>query len=368
MEMIHILITVAPGRARAMWCHGEMTHPRTALGAVMSVSLLVTPLFPVALASTAAAPGEPATRAMRVASPGNPVVRQVIVISVDGLNPEAITRWGPRGTPTLHRLMSEGISTLEARTEYERTETLPNHTGMVTGLRIRPRNGGHGVDWNDDRRRPRTVHAAAGRTVPSVFKRITRSGRSTALFASKTKFSLWKRSWPRSYSKFVIRTDNAALVRAVRADLYRTRALRFVHLSAPDVEGHRSGYMGAAYLEQVRRTDAQLGTLVADLRAKQPDAVVILTSDHGGLGTSHADATKRVNQRIPFIVWGRSIGRGDLYAQNPAYANPGTARVTYSATRQPVRNGAVANLTLDLLGLPALKGSEHDRRQDLHVG
>ena len=35
--------------------------------------------------------------------------------------------------------------------------------------------------------------------------------------------------------------------------------------------------------------------------------------------------------------------------------------------RQPVRNGAVANLALDLLDLPAVPGSEHDADLDLDV-
>ena len=39
----------------------------------------------------------------------------------------------------------------------------------------------------------------------------------------------------------------------------------------------------------------------------------------------------------------------------------------YAWQRQPVRNGAAANLALDLLGLPAIRGSEHNSAQDLDV-
>lgn len=309
----------------------------------------------------------PAAAASPALSRAAAPTRQVIAISVDGLNPRAITRLGRSGAPTLHRLLREGAGTLNARTEYERTETLPNHTGMVTGLRIRAQQGGHGVEWNDDRPSPATVQQAAGRAVPSVFTQVRAAGGSSAVFASKTKFRLWQRSWPRAFSRFVVDLDNTSLLRTVRADLAQPRTFRFVHLSAPDVVGHREGYMGRAYLAQVRRTDAQLGRLIRAVRTRQPGAVVVLTSDHGGRGKRHDDATRLVNQRVPFVVWGPGVAHRDLYALNPAYANPGTRRVPYSAARQPVRNGAVANLSLDLLGLDALQGSEHDKRQDLQV-
>ena len=92
----------------------------------------------------------------------------------------------------------------------------------------------------------------------------------------------------------------------------------------------------------------------------------MVTADHGGSGKSHGDASRLVNYRIPFLVWGPTVARGrGLYGLNPDYANPGSRRTSYSDNRQPVRNGDVANLALDLLGLNAVKGSEHDRAQNL---
>jgi hypothetical protein len=67
-------------------------------------------------------------------------------------------------------------------------------------------------------------------------------------------------------------------------------------------------------------------------------------------------------------VWGAGVANGaGLYRLNPDYADPGRRRTRYGAARQPVRNGDVANLTTDLLGLPAVRGSEHDSAQDLDV-
>ena len=63
-------------------------------------------------------------------------MKWVLAISVDGLNPEAIRTLGPSKAPNFYRLMTEGAYTLDARSEYEITRTLPNHTGMVTGRPI----------------------------------------------------------------------------------------------------------------------------------------------------------------------------------------------------------------------------------------
>ena len=158
----------------------------------------------------------------------------MVVISVDGLNPDAITRLGAAGAPTFHRLVDEGATTLNARSEVEQTITLPNHTGMVTSRRIDRTTGGHGVTWNDDRLRPRTVQAAAGHPVGSVFSSLDAAGLSSAMFAAKGKFSLFDRSWPDGIERTLIRGDNTELVKAARRDLATTLAGLHVpaHLAA----------------------------------------------------------------------------------------------------------------------------------------
>jgi len=318
---------------------------------------------------------DPAAQTSRTSAPaaapaGGPPVTRVLAVSIDGLRSSAITELGRAGTPTLHRLMSRGASTLNARTEREMTVTLPNHTGMVTGRRIVASQGGHGVTWNDDRLQPRTVQQAAGHDVSSVFRVVHNAGRRTAVFASKTKFSLFERSWDGAIDKFRVRLDNAALVRMARNDLLAAnRGFTFLHLSAPDSVGHASGWGSRAYLDAVRATDRRLGQLVRTIETTprlSEHLVLVVTADHGGAGKDHSNPTRLADFRIPFVVWGPTVAhRQSLYRLNPDYANPGSRRTSYSDVRQPVRNGMVANLALDLLGLPAVRGSEHDRRQTL---
>ncbi|MEO6512822.1 MAG: alkaline phosphatase [Nocardioides sp.] len=325
---------------------------RPALASALAVVLL-------GVAPTAAAPAPEAARQADE-------ITRVVVISVDGLNPDAITKLGATGTPTLHRMMAEGTWTFNARTEVEQTVTLPNHTGMLTSRRIDRTHGGHGVTWDDDRLTPRTVQAAAGHPVASVFSRLESAGLSTAMFASKTKFSLFQRSWP-GMDRAVINLDNGALVSRLRTDLTTaSRAFTFVHLSAPDLAGHAHGWLGPAYLTAVRQADTLIGQVLDTVAGT--NTVVVVTSDHGGQGYGHSDYHRLADYRIPFLVWGSGVPAGrDLYSLNPTYADPGTRRPGYVAARQPVRNGDVGNLVLDVLGLPAIPGSQLDRAQDLDV-
>ncbi|MFC6285010.1 alkaline phosphatase family protein [Nocardioides sp. GCM10027113] len=325
------------------------------------------------VASVVAAPGTARAALAPTAGPSEPPpARTVVVVSIDGLNPAALRRLGRQRAPVLHRLMRQGASTLNARTAHERTETLPNHTTMVTGRRIDASRGGHGVTWNDDRTTPRTVHDAAGERVASAFTRVDGAGRRTALFVGKTKLSLFERSWPDAVDRSVLREDDRRLVDVVRRDIGRQgRALRFVHLAEPDRAGHEHGFLTAPYLAAVERTDRQLGRIVAKVESRPRRArgtTVVVTSDHGGTGLRHHEADRWANYRVPFVVWGSGVAAGsDLYDLNPDYRDPGRRRTTYAAQRPPVRNGDVANLVTRLLGLRPVPGSEVGRAQVLDV-
>ncbi len=346
----------------------RMSHLRVVLPALTLVFLapMAGPLIGAGTGAVPEAARQSAERRLDTTGP----IDTVVAISVDGLNPQAIIRLGARRAPALHQLIREGTGTLNARTALELTDTLPNHTGMVTGRRVDAEIGGHGVTWNDERRIPRTVRAAAGQDVSSVFDVVHHAGGSTAFFASKTKFSLWERSWPGAIDTDVIVEDNAALTARFVTDLQtRTRGFRFLHLSAPDVAGHARGFMGAAYLRAVATTDRLVGEVMRTIESDPTlagHAAIILTADHGGRGASHRDPTRAVNYTVPFMVWGPDVAPGaDLYVINPSYSDPLRDRTTYGD--RPVRNGDLANLALDLLELPAVPDSEHGAAQDLVV-
>src|SRR5687767_4597351 len=70
------------------------------------------------------------------------VMRPVILISVDGLRPDAIESFEAQ---TMMKLMSEGSYTLAASTILP-SKTLPSHTSMLTGELPET----HGILWNSE--------------------------------------------------------------------------------------------------------------------------------------------------------------------------------------------------------------------------
>ncbi|MCW2841924.1 MAG: type phosphodiesterase/nucleotide pyrophosphatase [Aeromicrobium sp.] len=298
----------------------------------------------------------------------------MLAISVDGLNPEALTTLGRDGTPTFWRLIDEGSATLNARSAYELTITLPNHAGMLSG---RPVSGdaGTSVTFNDDT--GGTLAATHGAYVPGLFDIAHDHDVSTALLAEKDKFAFLVRSWDRNHGAADMtgaddgrdKLDVAEIAPADELvdDVTDTLTsgdarLVFWHIAAPDAAGHAAGWLGPEYLAAVGDADEQIGSVLDALDADPALAArttVLLTADHGGPrgAEQHDDATRLANYRIPFIAWGRGVrAGGDLYALNPDRADPGTSRPDYTGT-QPIRNMDLADVALGLLGLPAVPGA-----------
>lgn len=313
-------------------------------------------------------PSPPPSSTNGQAQPPAPVV---LAISVDGLNPDALTTLPPDQIPTFSRLIAEGASTLDARTSRELTITLPNHTGMLTGRRVDGVRG-TSVTFNDDN--GRTLQDVHGDYVTGMFDVAHDRGVRTALFAEKDKFRFLVRTWDRQHgADDVTGTDEgrdkidtadigpaADLVDEVNEAVLRPGpGLVFWHLAGPDAAGHADGWLTPEYLDAVREADRHIGRILAALDADRGLAArttIILTADHGGPRgeRDHSDATLPANYRIPFIAWGRGVAAGaDLYALDPTRSDPGGDRPDYTGA-QPVRNLDVADTALSLLGLPEL--------------
>src|SRR6185295_4002035 len=69
-----------------------------------------------------------------LASKATPAAEYVIHISVDGLNPRVMQSLIDAGeAPNFKRFEDEGAWTTNARSDYSFTNTLPNHTTILTG-------------------------------------------------------------------------------------------------------------------------------------------------------------------------------------------------------------------------------------------
>ena len=317
----------------------------------------------------------------------------MIHISVDGLRPDAVTTLGPELAPNFFRLRNEGAFTDNARTDPKIANTLPNHASEFTGRGVFGLDG-HGWFINDDPGEPITLHLFKVSYVTSVFDVAHDFGLSTALYANKEKFSVFDRSWNEingakdrtgaddgrdKIDTYFFDADMATIANAFVVDIARSNYhYAFLHLREPDSTGHASTWdltPGSDYLKAVVDVDAVLGDILK-LVETDPELLgttaIILTSDHGGeLGTTFHVLKPKAglieSGIVPFYVWGPGVAAGaDLYALSPTTRqDPGTGIPPFSDPLQPIRNGDAANLVLDLLSLPPIRGSTINAAQDL---
>lgn len=316
------------------------------------------------------------------------LINHVIHVSVDGLRPDAVTLLGPTNVPNFYRLRTEGAFTDNARTDYDYTETLPNHTSQLTGRGVTGALG-HGWTENVDPAPDETLASNKGSYVAGVFDVVHDNGWRTGEYASKSKFLLYATSWNEMHGGLdgtspdhgrdkidvvVIMRDTLPLAKALAAGM-KTQAIHyaFLHLADPDSIGHGNAWEptpGSPYSEAVKAMDSRLGVLL-DLATTNAQfagrTVIIVTADHGGIGSAHANAGVVENYTVPFYIWGPGVTPGaNLYSLNAGRRlDPGTGRPTYGAAVQPIRNGEAANLALKLLGLPPVPGSTINPLQDL---
>lgn len=296
----------------------------------------------------------------------------VILLSVDGLRPDALTTLGEKGAPNFYRLMKEGAFTLNARTDPDRTVTIPNHVCMITGRGVQ---GSKGHNFIDNRSVGLSIHANKGEYVTSVFDVVKDHGLSTALFASKLKFKVFINSYadtsgPRRSSRIdhyslTDLEDEVTLGYLIKQLRDKPPVFSFVHFAQLDDAGHWAGWdldQNSLYMMTVQQIDRNIGKILETID-REPflagRTVIVLTSDHGGMGTDHDAVTKHENFRIPLLIWGKGVARGkDLYKMNnDIRQDPGQNRIACGKGKQPIRNGDAANIVCAVLGLTFVPGS-----------
>lgn len=316
----------------------------------------------------------------------------VIEISVDGLGSYYLQPMIDKGElPNFKRFQREGVWTNNARNDDDVTVTLPNHTTMITGRSVLGPEGHHWLK-NTDPSWGETLHQHKGHDGPylaSIFDVAHDHGLRTAMFAGKTKFSLYRDSYDAAHGApdlgqldhgrnkidcFVYEKYCESLTsRYIAAMKQNPFQYSFIHYADPDSAGHPYGWGSDAYQQAIRKVDAELGRIFRVIETSpkfRGTTTVFLTSDHGGKDHDHSNNLLPEVYTIPVYVWGAGVAAGkDLYAMNRATRrDPGTSHPLHSDPAQPVRNGDGGNLALKLLGLGPIPGSTINSRQDLVIG
>jgi predicted AlkP superfamily pyrophosphatase or phosphodiesterase len=221
----------------------------------------------------------------------------VIIISIDGLRPDAIDQ---ADTPTLDALIAAGAYQPVAQAVLP-SVTLVNHASMLGGMTPEK----HGIFWNSNEPDLGKIKG------PTVFSLAHEAGLSTAMVVGKPK--LEHLVLPNSVDNFVYAgfTDRQVVNEALNIIQTQLPNLLFIHLPDVDSAGHALGWMSLGQLLALEFTDSLLGEVVAALEEQDylSQTLFIVTADHGGIGFKHgSDAPE--DMTIPWLAVGPAVPAG----------------------------------------------------------
>jgi len=309
-------------RDRAFALFGALVLAATLLAVLVSRRADPPPAA-AAVPKQAPAPSSPVAHVAADPAQPPPAPRRVVIISEDGLRPDALS---PELTPRHVALIHEGARAKDAETIPE-SDTLPSHASMLSGVGARE----HGLWWNSYQSDRGYIH------VPTIFSVAHERGLSTAMIVGKPK--LRHIAIPGTVDHFERPSYLCGGV-AKRAGEYFAASkpdLMFVHFSDPDEYGHSHGWLSPEYMRAVHASDRCLATLLSaiDATGLADSTLIIVTADHGGHGKKHSDGHVAVDREIPWIVRGPGVGHDVVLDEK-------------------VETEDTAATTLAALGLPAL--------------
>ncbi len=234
----------------------------------------------------------PAETALPTLTP-RPAIKHVLIISLDGLRPDAI-ELAPM--PNLLALMESGAFSLTAKTIFP-SVTLPSHASMLTGLCPTQT----GVDWND------YLPARGYAKGASLFAVAKQAGLHTVMIVGKKK--LIQITPPETIDVFQFINDrDVVLADLAIPTLKQGFDLAFIHLATTDDMGHAYGWLSPQQISVIRRADEAIETILSALSdaGLRQDTLIILTADHGGHEQTHGSRLPE-DMTIPWVINGPGV-------------------------------------------------------------
>jgi len=269
-----------------------------------------------------------------------PPASRVLILSIDGLRPDAISL---APMPNLLALMQNSAYTLSAQTVYP-SVTLISHASMLTGLCPSK----HGVDWNDYL--PDNGYANG----TDLFDIAHVNGLQTVMYVGKDK--LRQITEPQSTDIFVYVNDRDLIITdRLIADFPQDFGVLFVHFPTPDWMGHEYGWLSSQQRSVIFRADEALGKILTKLDTKglRDKTLIIVTADHGGHDTTHGSSQPE-DMTIPWIASGPGIQPKQLTTQVHTMDTAATAAFALGLSIPPEWDGVPV---YEAFGLPVERQS-----------
>ncbi len=270
-----------------------------------------------------------------------PRARRVVILSIDGLRPDAIAA---APMQNLLRLMQEGAYSLSAQTTYP-SVTLSAHASMLTGMCPSK----HGVNWNDYM--PENGYAQG----TDLFDVAHAAGLQTDMYVTKKK--LEQLTEPSSLDEAVFVNDRDLVLMARLLDEFPADfGVLFIHFGISDGMGHSYGWLSSQQFSTLYRADEALGQLLDELDARglRAETLIIVTADHGGHLSTHGSDSPE-DMTIPWIASGSGIQPGPLSSPIHTMDTAATAAFALGLSAPPEWDGVPV---YEAFGLPVERQSE----------
>ena len=250
--------------------------------------------------------------------------KKVLFIGIDGVRTDALQS---ASTPTIDSLMTTGLYTFGSW-HLGITVSGPSWSDMLTGVWESKHgvtsNSYTGSHYNDY---PYFVTRAKEKNPSLKAVQITSWGPMS--------YNVYNDGWD---SKIVVPSDDACESAAVLQLADPDLDILFVHIDDCDAQGHSNGFHPSIspYMNQLEYVDAQVKDIVDAVMARptysSEDWLILLTTDHGGIGLGHGGNTND-ERAIWWVASGPAAPNAEIIGSDPgSYQTGGVDTVAMKNT------------------------------------
>ncbi|KKM88125.1 hypothetical protein LCGC14_1261920 [marine sediment metagenome] len=287
-------------------------------------------------------------------------IEHVIVIGFDGLSPDGLHN---SNTPIFDSLKNEGAYTMHARAILP-TSSSPNWASMIMGAGPEQ----HGITsnaWERDNFTLPAITQGDDFLFPTIFRLLDEQKKDVEI-GIVYDWDGFGRLFEKSAVDYDINPENEDETAIVASNyiIDKKPDLTFLHFDHVDHAGHEFGHGTEEYYTSVEKADELLGKVIEAIKKAGilDSSMVIISSDHGGLGKGHGGETLQEIE-IPFILWGKSVKKNHKI-EHPVYQYDNAATVAYALglkapnawIGKPVKSAFIGYEAKD--GYPILEQSE----------
>jgi predicted AlkP superfamily pyrophosphatase or phosphodiesterase len=234
-----------------------------------------------------------------------PIASHVILIGLDG--------WGTwcmeKGEcPFIREMMQEGSFTLNKRTVLP-SSSGPNWAAMMNGTPVEAT----GIISNNATPDFKPLVLTEHNAQPTFFHQLKQvcPEAETGVICEWGDFMNYTDPACVDYQKKIEDPETfteAVVEESVKYIQEKKPVLCFIHIDALDHKGHANGQGSPEYYAELPLVDSRVQRIVEGIKAAgiYEDSIIMLTSDHGHLGTGHG-GTSMLEMETPFVIWGKGV-------------------------------------------------------------